>query len=263
MRKNALVICCVTCVFGAFGAFFRWLMDLTGFEADTGLYISGTVWSWAVLLEAAAFFIVLLIIVLGLKRRTGAALPAEYADAMGGTTAVFRPMYILLTVLLAGGALALLISAGEDAYPTFQRLLALLGVLGAVGFLLMMTAAERQSRSVRACLGATLLIVFYCFWLIVSYRENAASSVVWGYAPEILALAAALVAVYYVAGVPFGRPKPFAAVFFSQLAAFLCILTLPDDRATGQRVMIVATAGLLLFFSWLVVEHLEKPVSAE
>lgn len=259
MRKNALIICCVTCVFGAFGAFFRWLLDLTGFEAETGLYIAGNIWSYALLAACGGIAVVLFAIVLNMKRNGRTVLPTDYAAALGGTTAVFRPLYTLLSIIMALGALMLFFTASADLYPAFQYVLALLGIAGAGGFLLMMSAATRRRDPPLNCFGATLLIILYCFWLIVSYRENAATPVVWGYAMELLAIACSLVAFYYVAGIPFGRPKPFAAVYFCQLGAFLCIVTLPDNRLTGQRVMLIATAFMLLLLSWLITANLRAP----
>lgn len=262
MRKNALVLCCVTCVFGAFGAFFRWLQDLTGFEADTGLYISGNIWSTALIIACAACAAVLLVMTQGLRTRSGTVLPEDYAAALGGTTGFYKPGAFVLAGVMAAGSVLLLFSAGGDSYPVFQVVLSVLGLLGAAGFLLMTSATWRKRQPPLNCLGATLLVALFCFWLVVSYRENATSPVVWAYAMEILAVACALLAFYFVAGVPFGRPKPITAIFFCQFAAFLCIVTLPDSRHTGAQIMLIASAGMLLFFSWMMVTNLRPAESA-
>jgi hypothetical protein len=249
-------MCCVSCVFGAFGAFLRWLQDLTGFEADTGLYISGNIWSRAIVVACIGVAAVLLIMVLDLKRKKKLVLPEDYAAAMGGATIYFRPAYSILGALMAVGALMLFFSAAKDTYPALQDILALLGLAAALGFVLMTSAARRRRDPPLNCFGVTLIIALYCFWLVVSYRENAVNPAVWGYAMEILALACALLAFYYIASVPFGSAKPYAAIFFSQLGAFLCIVTFPDSRWLGQQIMFVATAGMLLFLSWMLIANL-------
>ncbi|NCB51480.1 MAG: hypothetical protein EOM54_06310 [Clostridia bacterium] len=255
MRKNSLVICCVTCVFGAFGAFFRWLQDLTGFEEDTGLYISGNIWSRALIVACVGAALALFVMVLDLKKKK-LSLPEEYSAAMGGTTVLYRPAYIGLASLMAAGSIILIFSAFKDAYPVLQVSLSLMGLLAAAGFTLMTSATRRRRDPPLNCFGATLIIALFCFWLIVSYRENAVGPVVWSYAIEILALACTLVAFYYIASVPFGRPKPFSAIFFSQFGAFLCIVALPDDRWTGQKIMLAAAAGMLLFLSYALIANL-------
>lgn len=264
MRKNALVICCVTCVCAAFGAFFRWLQNMTAFEEETGLYISGSPWSMALvgmtLLVAAA----LLIILLTTRKHDGRTeLPHDYADAMRGTTALYKPAYILLAAMLFSGSVLNFLSAGKDMYPVFQYILSLCGLLGFAGFLILGSAPEKNTEPNLICLGASLLILLYCFWLVVSYREHGSSPVVWGYAMEILALACSLMAFYYLAGVAFGRRKPVTSVFFAQMASYLCIVTLPDERVLGQRIMLAATAGMLLFLSWMVLSNLREPAPPE
>jgi hypothetical protein len=256
MRKKSLVLCCVSCVFGAFGAFFRWLQDMTAFETDSGLYISGNLWGRAVVAACIGVAAVLFFMVLAMKRKEKLAAPADYAAALGGKTLLYRPAYILLAAVMAIGSLMLLFSASRDTYPGFQVILALMGVLSAAGFALMASATYGRREPPLNCLGATLIIAMYCFWLIMSYRENAVNPAVWGYAMEVLALSCALVAFYYIASIPFGRPKPFHAIFFSHLAAFLCIVTLPDDRWAGQQIMLIATAGMLLFFSLMLISNM-------
>lgn len=259
MRKNALIISCITCVFGAFGAFFRWLLDLTAFEAESGLYIPGNIWSKALVITCLGCAAALLAAVMKLKKKDGLALSEDYSAAMCGSTVAFKPIYIFISALMAAGGVLLALSAGENRYSVFQLILAVLGILAAVGFWLMMSAAKRRRDPPLNCFGATLIILLYCFWLIVSYRENTASPVIWSYAMELLAISGALAASYFIAGVPFGRQKPFVTIFFCQFAAFLCITTLPDKRATGQQIMLIATAVMLVFVSWILISNLRVP----
>lgn len=264
MRKNALVICCVTCVCAAFGAFFRWLQDMTAFEEETGLYIQGSLWSVALVVVTVFVAAALIVILVATKKHDGrTVLPEDYSKAMGGTTAVYKPLYILLALMLLAGSVLNFTAASKDTYPVFQYILSLTGLLGFAGFLILGGAPEKRTDPNVVCLGASLLILLYCFWLVVSYREHGSSPVVWGYAMEILALACSLLAFYYLAGVAFGKRRPFLSVFFSQLAAYLCIVTLPDDRCFGQSLMLISTAGMLLFLSWMVVSNLREPEQVE
>lgn len=81
---------------------------------------------------------------------------------------------------------------------------------------------------------------------------------VWSYAPEILAIACSLLSFYYVAGHAYGRGKPFATIFFCNFGAFLCFVTLPDERLIAQQIMFFGIAGMQLFLSWMLVSGLRR-----
>ena len=122
----------------------------------------------------------------------------------------------------------------------------------AAGFMGLAGASGRSSPRGSAleaglCLAGALPVAFCCFWLVVSYRQDAATGVVWSYAPEIVALAASLLAFYYVAGHAYGRPRPFAAIFFCEFGAFSCFVTLPDSRLIALQVMFFALAVMQLY----------------
>lgn len=104
-------------------------------------------------------------------------------------------------------------------------------------------------------------IVLLAFWLIVSYKVNIINPTISAYAVEILALCAALIAFYQLAGFAYGRPKAIKSIFWSQFAAFLCITALPDDRAGGQQLMLAAIAGILVFQSYLTASNIRPAVS--
>ena len=116
--------------------------------------------------------------------------------------------------------------------------------------------SEAGSDSAGVCLASVLPVAFCCFWLVVSYRQDAATSVVWKYAPEIISLAVTLLAFYYVAGHAYGRPRPFAAIFFCEFGAFCCFVTLPDERLFALQIMFFATAVMQLYVGLLMTVNL-------
>ncbi len=256
MRKNSLVICCVTCVFSAFGAFFRWLQNMTAFEAETELYISGNVWGAAIVLLTIILAAAMAVLVLSLKDRQNLTARESFADTMGGSTALYKPFYILLSLVMAAGAFMVLLSAGRDLYPMLQRALAAMGIVGAAGFAVMCASTGHSFDTTMPCVGAAMWVAFHCFWLIVGYREIASSPVIWSYAPEILALVLSLLAAYYTAGFAFGKLRPLTAIYVCQVAAYFCILTLTDERSTGHQLLFIAAAGMALFQSWMMISNL-------
>lgn len=260
MQKNALTICCCTGVMAAFGAFFRWLQNQVSFEADTGLAVTGTIWPYLVAAWIAVAAVVLWVQCLRLKNQQRMHQPETFAEAFGGSNRItIAAAWFCGIIMVAGGCILLLSlhSAGEQVM--LLRILAVLAMVSGVAFPLQVRNAEPEPSAAVAAM-AVLPIVLFALWLIVSYKVNIVNPSISAYAVEILALCAATIGFYQIAGFAFGRPKAVRSVFWCQFAAFLCLMTLSDSRSTGQQCMFVAAAGMLLLQSWLVVSNI-RPMS--
>lgn len=269
MRKLALTMTCTTCVYSAFGIFSRWLQNMTAFE-ENGLYISGSLWGIVLTILCIAAAGTMFGFARYYKKNLGLTCAPDPGVAFAGGGLLHKIIYLAIALIMAVGSVMLLITAGDAETPLgmdfsgLLRILALLGLLTAGGFLGIAGGANGKEtpdgspRQAGFCLAATLPIAFCCFWLIVSYRQDAVTSVVWSYAPEILAIACSLLSFYYVAGHAYGRGKPFATIFFCNFGAFLCFVTLPDERLIAQQIMFFGIAGMQLFLSWMLVSGLRR-----
>lgn len=269
MRKLALTMTCTTCVYSAFGIFSRWLQNMTAFE-ENGLYISGSLWGIVLTILCIAAAGTMFGFARYYKKNLGLTCAPDPGVAFAGSGLLHKIIYLVIALIMAAGSVMLLITAGDAEAPLgmdfsgLLRILALLGLLTAGGFLGIAGGANGKEapdgspRQAGLCLAATLPIAFCCFWLIVSYRQDAVTSVVWSYAPEILAIACSLLSFYYVAGHAYGRGKPFATIFFCNFGAFLCFVTLPDERLIAQQIMFFGIAGMQLFLSWMLVSGLRR-----
>lgn len=269
MRKLALTLTCTTCVYSAFGIFSRWLQNMTSFE-ENGLYISGSLWGIVLTILCIAAAGTMFGFARYYKKNLGLTCAPDPGVAFAGSGLLHKIIYLVIALIMAAGSVMLLITAGDAEAPLgmdfsgLLRILALLGLLTAGGFLGIAGGANGKEtpdgspRQAGFCLAATLPIAFCCFWLIVSYRQDAVTSVVWSYAPEILAIACSLLSFYYVAGHAYGRGKPFATIFFCNFGAFLCFVTLPDERLIAQQIMFFGIAGMQLFLSWMLVSGLRR-----
>ena len=269
MRKLALTMTCTTCVYSAFGIFSRWLQNMTAFE-ENGLYISGSLWGIVLTILCIAAAGTMFGFARYYKKNLGLTCAPDPGVAFAGSGLLHKIIYLVIALIMAAGSVMLLITAGDAEAPLgmdfsgLLRILALLGLLTAGGFLGIAGGASGKEtpdgspRQAGFCLAATLPIAFCCFWLIVSYRQDAVTSVVWSYAPEILAIACSLLSFYYVAGHAYGRGKPFATIFFCNFGAFLCFVTLPDERLIAQQIMFFGIAGMQLFLSWMLVYGLRR-----
>ncbi len=266
MRNNALTICCGVCVAGAFGVFTRWMQDLTAFD-EHGLYVRGNIWGAVLLLLCIAAAGAMLGAIWYLKNHEHLVSPAGFGAAHAGGGVIRRAAWLIIAVFMAVACFALLLTAGSSQYASLLRVLALLGLLADAGFAGMAAAGGRGEKessgaSPLVCLACALPVAFCCFWLVVSYRQDAATAVVWRYGPEISAIACSLLAFYYLAGHAFGRPRAYTAMFFCACGAFLCFTALPDSRLMALQLLLAGSALMQLFFLASLAANLRRAPEA-
>ena len=266
MRNNALTICCGVCVAGAFGVFTRWMQDLTAFD-EHGLYVRGNIWGAVLLLLCIAAAGAILGAIWYLKNHERLVSPAGFGAAHAGGGVIRRAAWLIIAVFMAVACFALLLTAGSSQYASLLRVLALLGLLADAGFAGMAAAGGRGEKessgaSPLVCLACVLPVAFCCFWLVVSYRQDAATAVVWRYGPEITAIACSLLAFYYLAGHAFGRPRAYTAMFFCACGAFLCFTALPDSRLMALQLLLAGSALMQLFFLASLAANLRRAPEA-
>lgn len=266
MRNNALTICCGVCVAGAFGVFTRWMQDLTAFD-EHGLYVRGNIWGAVLLLLCIAAAGAILGAIWYLKNHEHLVSPAGFGAAHAGGGVIRRAAWLIIAVFMAVACFALLLTAGSSQYASLLRVLALLGLLADAGFAGMAAAGGRGEKessgaSPLVCLACVLPVAFCCFWLVVSYRQDAATAVVWRYGPEISAIACSLLAFYYLAGHAFGRPRAYTAMFFCACGAFLCFTALPDSRLMALQLLLAGSALMQLFFLASLAANLRRAPEA-
>lgn len=266
MRNNALTICCGVCVAGAFGVFTRWMQDLTAFD-EHGLYVRGNIWGAVLLLLCIAAAGAMLGAIWYLKNHEHLVSPAGFGAAHAGGGVIRRAAWLIIAAFMAVACFALLLTAGSSQYASLLRVLALLGLLADAGFAGMAAAGgrgdgESSGASPLVCLACVLPVAFCCFWLVVSYRQDAATAVIWRYGPEISAIACSLLAFYYLAGHAFGRPRAYTAMFFCACGAFLCFTALPDSRLMALQLLLAGSALMQLFFLASLAANLRRAPEA-
>ena len=260
MRKDALAVTVTSLVMGVFGAFLRWLQNRTIYE-DSGLATPGAAVSVVYVIFSALMVCGMLGIVLLWLRRY--ARPREGEAALRVRTAVPAALSWAVCAVFALSGVLLMFSAGASAFPRMQRVFGALAILAGAFLPALPCRGSGETAASGRRPAAAVITLFYCFWLVFSYRANAQDPVLWAYAPEILAVAAATMAFYYVAGWIFGRPQPNAAFFSIQLAVFLNVCTLPDARHGAMTALFAATAAMLLLLEYILLANLREAPGKE
>ena len=156
--------------------------------------------------------------------------PAEPEDALALPHRETGWILTAVAALAAFGSVYLFFK--EDS--TLMKAAALLGILSAP-VLAMMPQIPRWGGFGAAL--SVLPVLFFCLWLVVFYKENAANPILWSYGMEILAIAMCLLAVFRLSAYLFYRAKPRRAIFACMLALITSLATL-TDLDSGDEIFI-------------------------
>lgn len=254
MQSQAYKITGFAAVMGALGFLMRWLQGMRIYDEATGLADR----------DANINVLVILILV-----GTIAALgvwswflrkyePRRDHRALVGRSILYRLFGCLAGGVLVLGGLVLLVTAGGDAMPGMQRALAVFEVLGGVSAILLAVHADDAGQAKTRRVASVVLVLFGCMFMVATYRENAPNPVLWEFAPEILALCAATLALYYTAGYQFGQPKPLCGIFFCQTGLFLCMVCVTDQGLSPAAAAYAALALFLGMQGFVQTENLSR-----
>lgn len=253
-RKNALSICCYVCAFGAFGAFFRWLQNQIAVDHTTGV-LKPSMWNVLVpviIIAAAAVFYFII-----RRRMETNVFATGIHETFRATTALHDYVAWFVGIIVMLGGLMLMISSRLDALAGAYRFIGILAILTGLTFPSVCTASRRHLSPNLVSIFSVIPIAMYCLWLITCYRCNASIPNIYSFCIEIIAVCAIIVALYNIAGYPFGVPKPYASLYSSMLAAFMCLMTLADNRYFGMQLILFGTAAMLLMYSWMIVGNMK------
>lgn len=256
MQSTAYKLTGFTAVIAALGFLLRWLQNMNIIDPATGLAMGGMGISAIVLALIVIVFGILLVSALVLRRCDAPGTPEE---ALVGKTFLATVYGVAAALLLAVSGVIRLIQAGGAMWPVVQRLCGVATLAAALGVLLLVTGMSQPEKAGVRRVGAALLVVFGCVWLIAAYKDAAADPVLWNYGPYIVAVCAALIAFYSVAGYFFGEPKPLRSILACNFGGFLCIMCVIDEHSLADSVTMASAALLLLMFGFLITQNLRQP----
>lgn len=257
MQKKPLEITCYVAGAGAFGVFFRWLQDQLAFD-EAGLN-EKSVFNLLVPVLVIAAALLFQRFLSDMKERRLCA-PEDFCEALYNPGKLFAAARWAAGVVMIAGAGLLLISSEADPNAGMIRVLCLLAALSGLAFPLVLGAANYEflAHEKLTRLGMMLPVLMYALWLVLSYIQNAYNSVPWSFAVEIAAIIAAMMGFFRVAGFAFRVPDGHKALFAVMMGAVMCILTLADERYMGMQLILLASAGMLILYEWILVRNLKK-----
>ena len=256
MQKEALEKTCYVGGAGAFGVFFRWLQLQVAFN-DEGLpdaSVFNVLVPVVILIAGAVFYSFI-------KRWRDHKyyLPSAFTKALYNDGLVYGALRWAIGALMLAGAALLFASSEADKNVGFYRVLAVLGALSGAGFpFILREANESEPRTKLVCALSALPMLLFAFWLVTCYKVNANNGVLWVYAVEVVACCALLLAFFRAAGFVYSTAKPWHSLFFCMFAAFMAIVCLADARYMGMQIMLLASAGMLMLYNWIMISNLKR-----
>ena len=256
MQKDALEKTCYVGGAGAFGVFLRWLQTQVAFN-DEGLpdpSVFNVLVPLSIVVAGAVFFVFA-------KRWRDRRfyLPGAFNAALRNDGLLYGALRWFLGALMCLGAIALFAKSEVDRNAGFYRVLAALGLISGASFpFVMREANEEEPRLKLVCALQAAPILLFAFWLVTCYKVNSINGIVWAYGVEVVACCFLLLAFFRVAGFAYSAPKPWHSLFFCMFAAFLAIVCLADERYMGMQLMLLASAGMLMLYNWIMISNLKR-----
>lgn len=240
MQKRSLAPAAVLAA-GIIGAVLRRMELDTAFE-ENGLPIPWARATVALALVSALVFVLCAALAVSLKKR--------FVPQEGFKRAYRTDSYLLFAImaLLGGGVLVcaalLLISGGDVLGLTgwMRYVFLLLMALSGIGMALMAYSVYTRKDTRLLKIGSVMPSLFYCFWMVSLYRQNAGNPVILDYCYSALALGAAAVSSYYAAGYAFGRQSLSGCVLISLTAVYLLTVAAADPAPMTLRLVLAAGA---------------------
>ena len=138
-------------------------------------------------------------------------------------------------------------------------MLAVLGLLSGASFpFILREANEDEPRLKLVCALQAAPMLLFAFWLVTCYKVNSINGIVWSYGVEVVACCFLLLAFFRVAGFAFSSSDQWHTLFFCMFAAFLAIVCLADERYMGMQLMLLAAAGMLMLYNWILIKNLKR-----
>jgi len=257
--KNALIICSYVCALGAFGAFARWLQNQLAFDKVTGV-TNPSMWNIIVPLLLIASAVGLNFVIR--KYLVNYDAPTKMTDTFRGNVKL-----LIAAAWVAGGIVALggliILLGRNDTQRSAASLIGVLALFSGFSFPAICASAKRNLSPSLVSMFSTLPVLTFVIWLLACYVQNANMPNVWLYGIEIITVSVVITAFYFNAGFAFGKPRPYKALYFSMLGAFMCFVSLADSRAFGRQLVFCGTAAMLLMYCWMIVKNMREKSQEE
>ncbi len=257
MRKSAVLMPLVALLAGVFGYLFRRIEVNTVIDSVTGLAARGAVVTNLLIVVTIA--IILIMAVYAVMMFTRYRTERGYAKVFMPTGFVYiAGAYVVGIGWFIAAVLYVFNRSAVGGLTVIDWIFMLLAASSAVSVIVMSRGAYQRRSGTDMTLMSIIPPLFFCFWLIIYYKDNAANPVLLDYGYQILAIAAAALSYYYASGFTFRKVMTGKPIFAFLISIYLCIVVLADHTALSLKIMYAVTALNMLMSSILLIRNLDE-----
>ncbi len=217
------------------GFFMRKQELMYEFEVFSGLAVTDGKWTTALMaLSAVIILIAALSAVLAALANKKSSGDDKYSTVSFAASTLGGVMVTIGSLLAAGSGSALYVA------NTVRYIFAAFGILSGIG----MAAFAAHCRF--GYNGAVKQLdvvpsVFFCFWMVLIFHDNASNPVLLDFCFECLAMASSSIASIYIAGYSFGRGNAVWTLFSSILAIFFLGVAAAGATELSDTIVMIGT----------------------
>lgn len=250
MRKSAVVIPVLALMAGAAGYLIRQKEVSTVFDAATGFAKRDATVTLVLIAFSAA--VIVLAAVCGVMTASKMKAENNYGRAFAtkgilylATSFVLGIAWLIADVLYffeVYGKGANLDSLGRPFIPILDIIFIFLAAVAAISMMFLAHGAYKGQSGGEMLIFSVAPSLFFCFWLILLYKNNASNPVVLRFAYECLAIASAALSYYFSAGFVYTKSATGRTVFSFIVTVFFCVLVLADTAPLSVKIIFALTA---------------------
>jgi hypothetical protein len=252
MRKSTVVIPLLALIAGGIGFLVRLAEVNTGFEATTGFAKRDSLMSTLLIILVVA--VLVLSAVAGVMTASRRKADNDYGRAFApkgfiylATSFVLAFAWLVADVLYFfdyyGRYMETAVDIGLTAgFPVLETIFVFLAAVSAISLIFLARGAYRGRAGGEMLLFSIIPSVFFCFWLILVYKNNASNPVILSFCYQCLAIAAAALSYYFSAGYVYKKSAVGRTVFSFLATIFFCILVLADTIILPVKIIYGLTA---------------------
>ena len=251
MRKSAVVIPLLALAAGIAGFFIRRTELATAFETATGFAKRGAPITVILIVVSAA--VLILAAVAGILVSSRMKAENDYSRAFKPKSFLYLGVSVVLGVIwLAADVMYFIDVYGKGTAGVLDIIFVFLAAASAFSVIFLSRGVFTGRGRTEMMIFSVVPSLFFCFWLILLYKNNAANPVILSFAYQCLAIAAAALSYYFSAGFVYRKAVTGKTVFSFIVTIFFCTLVLADHTGWPLRLIygltVVGTAANAVVF---------------
>ena len=257
MRISAFFVPFFSLLAGVCGFFLRMSELSNVFDPVTGLPDRGAATTLWLISLSVAFLAPVIIFAVTLTFRHKA--PRGFENAFG-TDPVFYPViFVLIGIAWIVGTYLYYsdISASLNMQMIEVYFIAL-SALAAICVTFFAIEMFQDSRRKAQYMLSIVPTIFFCFWLILTYRQNASNPVLLSYVYLCLALVSSALSFYFTSGFLYDKPGPGKATVAYCAAIYFCMVTLADDHHLSIKLILGAVIAANTVHLAMLLRNLQR-----